>query len=101
AVVGSGSFADHTTMGSGAILSSSFLGTPPNDDPITSGPPLVFVRLRPGISAADGAAALQRIAEVGNRAFASDPNTAGAEVEVLTVQHPAEIVNYASTGATP
>ena len=54
AVVGSGSFADHTTMGTGAMLSSAFLKRPdPNADPITSGPPLVFVRLRPGISARD------------------------------------------------
>jgi hypothetical protein len=102
AVVGSGSFADHTTMGSGAILSNAFLGQPrPDADAITSGPPLVFVRTRPGISSAAGIADLQNIADAGNRSFAADPITAGAEVDVLPVQHPAEIVNYASTGATP
>ncbi len=102
AVVGSGSFADHTTMGSGAVLSSSFLGGPaPNSDAIASGPPLVFVRMRPGITTAAGIADLQHIADAGNRAFATDPTTAGARVDVLPVQHPAEIVNSASTGATP
>ena len=102
AVVGSGSFADHITMGSGAILSTSFLGPPQtNTDPTTSGPPLVFVRLRPGISATAGMADLQKIADAGNRAFAADPETAGGQVEVLAVLHPAEIVNYASTGSTP
>ena len=101
AVVGSGSFADHTTMGTGAMLSSVFLKRPdPNADPITSGPPLVFVRVRPGINAAAGMAELQKIADA-DRAFVSDPNAAGAQVEILPVQHPAEIVNYASTGATP
>jgi hypothetical protein len=89
-------------MGTGAILSSAFLAKPDaNADPITSGPPLVFVRLRSGTGAAAGMASLQKIADAGNRLFASDPNTAGAEVDILSVQHPAEIVNYASTGATP
>jgi hypothetical protein len=102
AVVGSGSFADHTTMGSGAILSNVFLGAPnPSADPTTSGPPLVFVRLRSGVSPAKGIADMHRIAEASDRAFASDPTATGAQVDVLPVQHPAEIVNYASTGATP
>jgi ABC-type lipoprotein release transport system permease subunit len=33
--------------------------------------------------------------------MAADPITAGNDVSVLGVQHPAEIVNYRSVGATP
>ncbi|HEY2814934.1 MAG TPA: ABC transporter permease [Acidimicrobiales bacterium] len=101
AVVGSGSFADHTTMGSGAILSNAFIGQQANPDPILGGPPLVFVRMRGGVSQDAAQTDLQRVADAGNSAFAADPNAAGAEVDVLPVQHPAEIVNYAATGSTP
>jgi len=44
---------------------------------------------------------MNRIANLANKVFAADPNTTGDSVEVLGVQHPAEIVNYQSTGATP
>ena len=44
---------------------------------------------------------MRRVAQRANRAFATDPNTTGDSVEVLGVQHPAEIVNYQATGATP
>ena len=42
-----------------------------------------------------------RIATLSDKVFAADPNATGDSVEVLGVQHPAEIVNYQSTGATP
>jgi hypothetical protein len=98
--------ADHTSMGTGALLSGGIL--PPafqqavlNPDPNLNGPQVVFVRLRPGLSAAAGRADMQRIADAANQAIAADPNAAGNNVAVLGVQHPAEIVNYRSMGATP
>jgi hypothetical protein len=101
AIVAASSFADHTTMGSGAILSNAFTGKTPDPDPTLSGPPLVFVRMRAGVNQSAARADLQRVADAANRAFAADPNAAGDEVNVLPVQRPAEIVNYASTGSTP
>ena len=44
---------------------------------------------------------MRRIAQLADKVFATDPNATGDSVEVLGVQHPAEIVNYQSTGATP
>ena len=48
-------------------------------------------------------ASVKRIADAGNKAFAAVPNggAAGASVEVLPVQYPAEIENYRSIGSTP
>ncbi len=106
--VGYASFiADHTSMGTGAlfskgIFSSAFLraavGT---TDPNLSGPELVFVRLRSGVSAAAGQANLQGIADAANRIFAGDPGAVDNSVAVIGVQRPAQIVNYRSIGATP
>jgi ABC-type lipoprotein release transport system permease subunit len=44
---------------------------------------------------------MNRITEFSDKVFAADPNATGDSVEVLGVQHPAEIVNYQSTGSTP
>ena len=98
----------HTSMGTGAIISpgveprafQKFLHAP---YPALNGPQMVFVRLRPGVTPAEGLTSLQRIANAGNRAFAAVPDgaAAGASVEVLRVQYPAEIENYRSMGATP
>src|SRR5205807_1064896 len=44
---------------------------------------------------------LFRSKDVTEKAWASDPSAVGNAVSVLTVRHPAEIVNYRSTGATP
>jgi hypothetical protein len=105
--VGYSSFiADHTSMGTGALISKGVL--PPTfqrairrSDPNLNGPELVFVRLRSGISPAAGRANLQHIAKVATRIFASDPNTVGDTVTVLGVQRPAQIVNYRSIGFVP
>ncbi len=100
--------ADHTSMGTGALVSMSSL--PPafqqaiNDpDPTLNGPELVFVRLRDGISSSAGLANLQHIARVANQAFAAVPAGGGQgyNVSVLGVQRPAEIVNYRTMGVTP
>ena len=100
------SVADHTSMGSGALLPSGF--EPPtfvralaNKDPNLNGPALVFVRLRRGVSADAGRANLERVAALANATFAHDPNATGNDVSVLAVQRPAQIVDYRSIGMTP
>jgi ABC-type antimicrobial peptide transport system permease subunit len=65
---------------------------------------MAFVRLRAGVSPAEGLASLRRVAEAGTRALFALPNTVGGggvSVGVLPVQYPAEIENYRSIGATP
>jgi hypothetical protein len=98
----------HTSMGTGAIISGGL--EPPafqkflaNPDPTLDGPAMALVRLRPGVSRADALANLQKIAEVGNKAFLAVPDggAAGASVSVLSVQYPAEIENYRTIGDTP
>jgi hypothetical protein len=106
AVIGSASFTDHVSMGTGALLAegvlpASFRKAINNPDPTQSGRPLVFVRLKSSVGAAAGRADMQRIATAGDRAFAKDPHAIGDRVEVISVQRPAEIVNYRSTGLTP
>ncbi|MCU1460348.1 MAG: hypothetical protein JWO37_423 [Acidimicrobiales bacterium] len=106
AVATSATLADHTSMGVGALLSTAivpaaFLQAITNPDTIFNGPGLVFVRLRKGVSAATGLADMQRIADAGTKAFAADPAGVGDTVQLLGVQHPAEIVNYRSAGSTP
>lgn len=92
-------------MGTGAVLSDhlspAFIHGVQNPDPNLDGPGLVFVRLRSGVSAAAGLADMKRIANFSDKIFAADPNASGDSVMVLGIQHPAEIVNYQSTGATP
>ena len=105
AIGGASNFADHPSMGTGALLSDdvkpAFLHAAQEPDPNLDGPGLVFVRLHGGVSAAAGLADMHRIAHLSDKVFATDPNATGDSVEVLGVQHPAEIVNYQSTGATP
>ena len=98
----------HTSMGTGAIVSvdieppafKEFIHSP---DPTLNGPNMIFVRLRAGAPPAEALATLHRIADVANKAFAAVPNSAaaGASVEVLPVQYPAEIENYRTIGSTP
>ena len=108
AVGSSGIFADHTSMGTGALVSTGIEPTAYqqaqlNHDPTLNGPNMVFVKLRSGVSLTAGLAGLQRIAEDANRAFAAVPNGGGGgySVAVLGVQRPAEIVNYRGMSATP
>lgn len=100
--------ADHTSMGTGALFSEAVF--PPafqqainSRDPVLNGPELVFVRLRPGVSAAAGRADLQSVARAADKVFAADhdPRAQGGTVSVLGVQRPAQIVNYRSIGSTP
>ena len=105
AIGGASNFADHPSMGAGGVLSDhispAFIRAAQSPDPNLNGPGLVFVRLRNGVRAAVGQADMNRMATLADKVFAADPNTTGDSVEVLGVQHPAEIVNYQSTGATP
>jgi len=98
--------ADHTSMGTGALLSEgvmpqTFQRALQYPDPNLNGPELVFVRLRNGVSTKAGQADMQHIASAANRVFGADPNAGGNHVTVLGVQRPAQIVNYHSIGLTP
>jgi hypothetical protein len=99
---------DHTSMGTGAfvangLLPAAFQKATESPDPTLNGPNLALVRLRAGVSATAGRADMQRIARAANRAFAAVPNGGGAgdTVAVVTVQRPAEIVDYRTIGVTP
>ena len=92
----------HTSMGTGAYAA---LGRLTNDaSAACDGPTMIFIRLRPGVSARTGRSSLQRIAARTNRTFdafgATNP-CAGQFVSVVGAQRPAEIVNYQSIGGTP
>ncbi len=106
AVAGASTFADHTTMGTGVLvtnedLPAKFVRATRSPDPTVGGPALVFVRLRAHVSPAAGLRNMEGIVAVADKAFASDPNAVGDTAGVLSVQRPAEIVNYQSTGSTP
>ena len=93
-------------MGTGALIPTaaipaSFLRAVQPPDPVLDGPPLVFVRLRPGVSPAAGLRDMARIVAIAANQFAHDQGAVGVNVNVLSVQRPAEIVNYQSTGSTP
>jgi hypothetical protein len=100
------SVSDHTSMGTGALVSIGI--EPPalqkaqaNPDPLQNGPSMVLVRMQRGVSASTGRANVQRIVSVTNKALAADPKAAGDTIAVLGVQRPAEIVNYRSMGSPP
>jgi hypothetical protein len=98
--------AEHTSMGTGAIVP---LGIQPpamtkammNSDPNLNGPELAFIRMRSGISTSAARANMAGIIAVANKEFTSDPNATGNGVTQLGVQRPAQIVNYRSVGSTP
>ncbi len=105
--VGFASFvADHTSMGTGALLptdieSAAFRKIQLNSDPLLNGYDFVFVRIRAGVSTTQGRSDLRRIVEATDRAFNADPNAAGNDITVVGVQRPAQIVNYRSLGDAP
>ncbi len=98
----------HTSMATGAIvpadngLLTEKLG--PEAYPGCNGPNMVFLRVRGGVGSSDGLAAAQRLATAANAILASEPensNCGGNEASVLSVQRPAQIVNYRTMGTTP
>jgi hypothetical protein len=100
------SVADHTSMGTGAMVSTrvepaALRKAETKSDPLLNGPSMVLVRLRPGVSAAAGRADLQHVVHAINKVLASDPDAGGNSIALLGVQRPAEIVNYQSMGITP
>jgi hypothetical protein len=106
AIAGSSTFAEHTSMGTGALvadkdLPAAFLRATEAPDPTLDGPALVFVRTHANVSHSAGLRDMERIIAVAAKAFARDPNAVGDSVIILPVQRPAEIVNYQSTGGTP
>ncbi|HEV2426855.1 MAG TPA: FtsX-like permease family protein, partial [Acidimicrobiales bacterium] len=99
--------ADHTSMGTGAliplgIVPAAFQGALGSTDPLLNGPELVFVRLRHG-TGRGGFAGLERIAAAATSLLAHDPNpgASGNNVTVIGVQRPSQIVNYRTIGNTP
>ncbi len=99
---------DHTSMGTGALLSFQML--PPAfaaafdsaSDPALDGPNLALIRVRPGVPAKAAVANLERIVAASNRVFDSAPGGAAGNAIVLQgVERPAEIVNYRTIGLTP
>ncbi len=100
----------HASMSTGAYLSTRIVPPAVLDEygPI-SGPNAVFVRMRPGVSAAAGLRSLQQVTRQLNADSRSPeaeavigniPNYLNA-VTLLPVQRPAEIVNYKTMGALP
>ncbi len=99
---------DHTSMGTGALMSSAglpeaFRQALSSSDPTLNGPNLVFVRLRKGVTATAGLANLQRIATAADKIFANVPGggAQGDTVSVVGVQRPAEIATYRTMGVAP
>ncbi|HEY5274446.1 MAG TPA: FtsX-like permease family protein [Acidimicrobiales bacterium] len=99
---------DHTSMGTGALVSSGIVPAAlekasQSPDRTLDGPEFVFVRMRANLAHAAALADIDRIADAGDKAFAQAPNGdgAGATVIVFADLLPAEIVNYRSMGATP
>jgi hypothetical protein len=100
------SVADHTSMGTGAMVSTrvepaALRKAETKSDPLLNGPSMVLVRLRPGVSVSAGRADLQRVVHTVNRVLAADPGAGGNSIALLGVQRPAEIVTYQSMGVTP
>lgn len=97
----------HTSLGSGAVIDS---GVIPNglravvrSNLIVSDIDMVLVRMKPGATYVERRATMRHAARAGNRAYAALPNNEGGGVSTsaLTVQYPAEIINYRSIGDTP
>jgi hypothetical protein len=87
----------HLEMGTGAVVPESAIPAPIRDGGTAQGPPgpaAVFVRLKPGI---DATAALRRLESIAT----ATGNMTNDGVVVNPVEHPAEIVNYKTLGATP
>ena len=92
----------HTSMGTGALASSQLLGAAAAS--CAGAPGLTLVRLRPGVTAAAGLMALRRVAAGVSRQLAAVPAANpchGDTLGVLSVQHPAQIANYATIGVAP
>jgi FtsX-like permease family len=95
----------HPSMGTGAMISPTieplkFRQAINSPDTNLDGPDIVVVRLRPGVPASAGLASMRQAAGAATKVMAADAQGQGDTYSVLSVQRPAEIVNYQSTGAT-
>jgi hypothetical protein len=99
----------HTSMGVGALVPSDAramtesLG-PQGYAPSCDGPNMVFLRVRGGLSASQAELAAQRLSNAANRVLARqkpDSVCGGDVATTLSVEHPAQIVDYRSMGTTP
>jgi hypothetical protein len=96
----------HPSMGEGALVSGAI--APPalnranqNPDQLQDGKAIVVIRLRAGAPKGPAYASLARLTNKITRAIQADPQSGGGTFELLSVQQPAEIVNYKTIGATP
>ncbi len=99
----------HTSMGAGALVPADAgpvtesLG-PQGYAPSCDGPNMVLLRVRAGVGAPQAQAAAQRLSAAANQLLArQQPNSVcgGNVATTLSVQRPAQIVNYRSMGTTP
>jgi hypothetical protein len=99
----------HTSMGVGAVVPADngavteMLG--PDAYPGCNGPNMVFLRARGATNPAAAQLAAERLASTASRVLAKEPASNGTcygyQATVLSVQRPAQIVNYRSIGLTP
>jgi hypothetical protein len=99
---------DHTSMGTGALISTglisgAFAKALQTPYATLNGPEFVFVRMRPNVDAKAGLADMNRVAAIAARAFDAVPDgrAAGESLSILAQQRPAEIENYRTIGAAP
>ena len=103
-----GELTSHTSMGTGAIVphgllpaaAEKFLASPYR---ALNGPKMVFLRLKPGVTAEQARGLFKHVDAVGDKALYAVPDGQGSgdSVAALSVQYPAEIENYRSIGNTP
>jgi ABC-type lipoprotein release transport system permease subunit len=96
----------HPSMGTGAIVPNqiepaAMRQATLSPDPNQNGPAAVVIRLRHGVSPAQGLASLRRLVASANSVLARDPSSNGSPLTILPVQQPAEIVNYKTMGSAP
>ena len=98
---------DHTSMGTGGLLSlqmlpKRFLAAVNGTNSLLGGPNLVLIRFKQDAPPEAAVTSLRTIARSVNRALASLPGGSGTNAIVVQgVQRPAEIVNYRTMGLTP
>lgn len=96
----------HVSMGVGALALNSIepaamVNAGASSDPNQNGPSFVAIRLRNGTNSSAGLASLRRITRATSHLIENDHSTGGGAFQLLSVQQPAEIVNYRLSGSTP
>ena len=98
----------HTSMGIGAEVPANAGALTKQLGPLAypgcEGFNMVFIRLRPDVSAVEGQVIAQHVATLANSSLSKAPmgSVCGGNIAtVLSAQRPAQIVNYRSMGLTP